>query len=168
MSYFPAPEQAVLCWPGQAGRELLLGGVPVTAAQAAEAIAVLSGNGSSAIASVLRAAANPLSCCDYWAVARPHLAAARAALPETHKAGTAGRHLAKHAFCHAVRSAIAALLDRELDAAFDAFRADERYAAAIAREAVAVQRRRHGAGWQPAVFTSDSDECHGTDEVYAA
>jgi hypothetical protein len=132
---------------------VVLGGVPVTCDEALRALAVLGSNRATAIRAVLAAAGSPLKDCDYWAVARPHLDCARAALPAPDETGPSGRrvhrHLAKDAFARAVRSAVArasaAAAADAVAAALEAMREDERYAAAMASDAVELHRRAHDA-----------------------
>src|SRR6266704_216784 len=81
-------------WPALAGRQVEVGGVRVTCAQAAAAAEILIASRTSAIAPVLRAAGHPLAGCDYFAAAGPYLARARAQ-PKTGRAGAAGRHVTK-------------------------------------------------------------------------
>jgi hypothetical protein len=135
----PAPPS----WPGLASTRVLVGGVTCTVTEACTAAEVLQSSKSSAIRSLLTAAGNPLGTCDYWAAAGPYLAAARSAIPATHRRGCAGRHVAKTAFCDALCTAVEQARKSFWAAAMSAFSADERYAAAIAEEAVSVRRRRH-------------------------
>jgi hypothetical protein len=137
-------------WPALAARQVEVGGVRVTCAQAAAAAEILIASRTSAIAPVLRAAGHPLACCDYFAAARPHLARARAQ-PKTGRAGAAGRHVTKWAFLAAVSAALSAARERELDSWRSALATDERYAAAIARDAVALRQRAHAAGIRSAL-----------------
>ena len=127
-----------------------VGGVTVTCRQAAAAVEVLAGSRTSAIAPVLRAAGSPLASCDYFAVAAPYLAWARAR-PKTGRAGAAGRHVTKEAFCRAVQRAVDAACRARLASAMRCMRADERYAAQIAADAVEVRRRNHAAAVRKAV-----------------
>lgn len=124
---------------------MTLGGVSVTCDEAACAVARLNATGASAIRSILSAAGNPLGRCDYWAVCRPYMDAARQALSPTGGIGPRGRHLAKHAFALAVHDALSRARQAELDAAVTALATDERYAAAIAADAVALRQRAHAA-----------------------
>ena len=101
-------------------------------------------------APVLRAAGSPLADCDYFAVAAPHLAAARR-LPKTGRIGAAGRHVTKIAFLAAVEQVLARALEAELASWASALATDERYAAAIARDAVTIRQRAHAAGIRSAV-----------------
>lgn len=132
-------------WPALAARLVEVGGVRVSCAQAAAAAEILIASRTSAIAPVLRAAGHPLAGCDYFAAAAPHLARARAQ-PKTGRAGAAGRHVTKWAFLAAVTAALSAARERELAGWRSALATDERYAAAIARDAVAVRQRAHLAG----------------------
>lgn len=127
-----------------------VGGVTVTWSQAAAAIEVLAGSRTSAIAPVLRAAGNPLASCDYFSVAAPHLAWARSR-PKTGRAGAAGRHVTKEAFCRAVRCALDDAASARLASAMRCMRADERYAAQIAADAVEVRKREHATAIRKAV-----------------
>ncbi len=132
---------------------MVLGGVPVTCDEALEALAVLGSNKATAIRAVLAAAGSPLKDCDYWAVARPHLDCARAALPPAEGHSVSGRrvhrHLAKDAFARSVRAAVTAASAEAaaagVRAAVAAMREDERYAAAMAADAVDHHRREHDA-----------------------
>lgn len=127
-----------------------VGGVTVTCRQAAAAVEVLAGSRTSAIAPVLRAAGNPLASCDYFTAAAPYLAWARTA-PKTGRAGAAGRHVTKEAFCRAVRCALEDARSARLASAMRCMRADERYAAQIASDAVEVRKRDHAAAVKKAV-----------------
>lgn len=133
----------VPAWPGLATAAISVGGVTCTVSDACTAAAVLASSRSSAIRSLLTAAGNPLAGCDYWAVARPYLAAARSVLSPTHQRGCAGRHVAKTAFCEALCAAVEQARAAFWRSAMAAFSRDERYAAAIAEEAVSVLRRKH-------------------------
>jgi len=137
-------------WPSLAARLVEIGGVRVSYAEAVKSAAVLAGSRTSAIAPVLRAAGSPLADCDYFAVAAPHLAAARQ-LPKTGRIGAAGRHVTKIAFLAAVEQVLAAALEAELAGWASALATDERYAAAIARDAVTIRQRAHAAGIRSAV-----------------
>lgn len=137
-------------WPALAARQVEVGGVRVTCAQAAAAAEILIASRTSAIAPVLRAAGHPLAGCDYFAAARPYLARARAQ-PKTGRAGAAGRHVTKHAFLAAVTVALSAAREHELAGWRSALATDERYAAAIARDAVAARQRAHAAGIRSAL-----------------
>jgi hypothetical protein len=129
---------------------VVVGGVPVTYAVAEHAAEVLAVSRTSAIKPVLKAAGNELSQCDYFDAAAPYLAAAQAA-PKTGRIGAAGRHITKNAFIAAISAALARARTAELAAALNAFVTDERYAVAIALEAVAVRERAHAAGFRSAV-----------------
>lgn len=129
-------------WPHLERELVAVGGVTVTCGQARAALLTLAGSRTSAIAPVLRAAGSPLASCDYFAVARPYLALARA-MPKTGRAGAAGRHVTKVAFALAVDAALGRVLAVRVDAAMACIRADERYAAQIAADAVEVHRREH-------------------------
>jgi hypothetical protein len=132
-------------WPALAGHQVQIGGLSVSAADAARALAVLALSRTSAIAPVLRAIASPLAGCDYFAEAAPYLAAARA-LPKTGRAGAAGRHVTKHAFTASIQAKLRQAWADELDVFYAALATDERYAAAIAREAAVLRQRAHAAG----------------------
>ncbi len=138
----PLPDPA--SWPPVARSVVLVGGVTVTYADAEAASGLLALSRTSAIAPVLRAAGSPLAACDYLAAAAPYLKAARDA-PKTGRAGAAGRHVTKNAFCAAIAAALARAC-RAYDAmALAAFASDERYAAQIAADAVELKRREHAA-----------------------
>ncbi len=142
-------------WPGLAARLVEVGGVRVSYAETLKAWAVLAGSRTSAIAPVLRAAGSPLAGCDYFGAAAPYLAWARR-LPKTGRIGAAGRHVTKIAFLAAVERALAAARADELACWERALATDERYAAAIARDAVAVRQRAHAAGIRSAVRSAVS------------
>jgi len=131
-------------WPHMEAVPVVVGGATVTYSQAVHAVAVLSGSRTSAIAPVLRAAGNPLASCDYFAVAAPYLAWARTA-PKTGRAGAAGRHVTKDAFIRAVSAALDEARQSRTRSAMRCLRADERYAAQIAADAVEVRKREHAA-----------------------
>lgn len=128
----------------------MVGGLPVPYAEALRAAQILSVSRTSAIEPVLRAAGCPLSRCDYFAAAAPYMAGARRA-PKTGRAGAAGRHVTKNAFIEAVTLALALAREQEMAAALAAFAADERYATAIARDAVAARERAYAAGVRSSV-----------------
>jgi hypothetical protein len=140
-------------WPALAARQVEVGGVRVSCAQAVAAAEILIASRTSAIAPVLRAAGHPLAGCDYFAAAAPHLARARAQ-PKTGRAGAAGRHVTKHAFLAALTVALSAARERELAGWRSALATDERYAAAIARDAVAARQRAHAAGIKSALHAA--------------
>jgi hypothetical protein len=127
-----------------------VGGQPVPYAEALRAAQVLSASRTSAIEPVLRAAGCALSRCDYFAAAAPYMEEARRA-PKTGRAGAAGRHVTKNAFIEAVTLALALARDAEVAAGLAAFAADERYATAIARDAVAARERAYLAGVRSSV-----------------
>jgi hypothetical protein len=129
-------------WPGLSGQPVRVGGVTVTYEQAVAATEVLVASRTSAIGPVLGAAGSPLATCDYLGAARPFMAAART-LPKTGRAGAAGRHVTKTAFLAALARELAAAEACELSRAMSAFGTDERYAVAMAREAVAIRERSH-------------------------
>jgi hypothetical protein len=137
-------------WPSLAERILTVGGAAVTYAEALRAAQVLRASRTSAIAPVLRAAGSPLAGCDYFAAAAPFLDAARQA-PKTGRAGAAGRHVTKNAFLAALGLAMAVAREQDLAAALEAFASDERYAVAIARDAVALRERAYAAGVRSSV-----------------
>jgi hypothetical protein len=132
-------------WPGLGAREVKLGGMVVPFAEAARTAAVLAASRTSAIAPVLRSNRSGLDGCDFFAAADPHMAAARA-LPLTGRSGAAGRHVTKIAFLAAIEEELGAAAREELGTALAALAGDERYAAAIAREAVTLRERAHAAG----------------------
>jgi hypothetical protein len=132
-------------WPSLLARHVVLGGVSAAFAEAARAAEILVMSRTSAIMPVLRAARSPFASCDYFAAAEPYMTIARRE-PKTGRAGAAGRHLTKNAFLMAVDDALERARQEELSAALAAFAADERYAVAIAREAVGVRERARAAG----------------------
>jgi hypothetical protein len=134
--------------------EITVGGVRVTCAQALEACDILASSGACAIRSVLAARGNPLASCDYHAVYRPGLDAARAALERTGRPGGAGRHLAKHAFALAVRHEVAAAACRAFRKALSEVARDERYITAIARDVSALRRAPQSVPAPEAVITA--------------
>lgn len=140
-------------WPALAARAVVIGGVTVTFAEAVRTVQVLTASRTSAIAPVLRAAGCPLAACDYFAAAAPYLAAERR-VPKTGRAGAAGRHVTKNAFIESVAVALALARAQEMDLAVSAFAADERYATAIAREAVAARERAYASGVRSSVRTA--------------
>lgn len=132
-------------WPALAARLVEVGGVRVTCAQAVEAAEILARSRTSAIQPVLRASGHPLAACDYFAAAAPWIEQARAE-PKTGRAGAAGRHVTKWAFLTAITVALSQARAAELAGWNEALATDERYAAAIARDAVAVRQRAHASG----------------------
>jgi hypothetical protein len=79
--------------------------------------------------------------------------------------GPRGRHLAKRAFEHAVTTAVAETACRLLEECIQSFRADERYASAIASDAVALMSKAgHRRG---SAVIRDSDDCTGADDIAA-
>jgi len=132
-------------WPGLGARPVKLGGALVPFAEAARTAAVLSASRTSAIAPVLRSQRSGLDGCDFFSAADPYLAAARA-LPLTGRSGAAGRHVTKIAFLAAIEAELDAAVREELGYALAALAGDERYATAIAREAVVLRERAHAAG----------------------
>jgi hypothetical protein len=137
-------------WPSLAAREVPVGGVPVSFAEALRAAAVLRDSRTSAIMPVLRAAGSPLASCDYFAAAAPYLEAAKSA-PKTGRAGAAGRHVTKNAFLEAIAMACALAREQEVADALAAFGSDERYAVAIARAATEARERAYASGVRSAV-----------------
>lgn len=140
-------------WPALAARSVTVGGLAVSFAVALSAANILQESRTSAIQPVLRARGNALAACDYFAAAAPYIEAARRA-PKTGRAGAAGRHLTKNAFIESVTLTLAVAREEELEAALGAFRADERYAVAMARDAVAIRERAYVAGVRSAVRAS--------------
>lgn len=132
-------------WPALSARVIEVGGVLVTCAQAAAAAEILARSRTSAIQPVLRAAGHPLAACDYFAAAAPWITRARAR-PKTGRAGAAGRHVTKWAFLAAITARIGRASEDELADWRAALATDERYAAAIARDAVGVRQRAHAQG----------------------
>ena len=139
-----------VAWPALAGRLVRVGGMQVAYAEADRAAGILAASRTSAIAPVLRAARSPLAGCDYFAAAAPWIAQARQA-PKTGRSGAAGRHVTKHAFLAAITAALDAARDAELASFAAALATDERYAAAIARDAVTARQRAHAAGIRSSV-----------------
>lgn len=150
-----AAHNIAAAWPSLAARLVEIGGVRLSYAEAVKATAVLAGSRTSAIAPVLRAAGSPLAGCDYFAVAAPHLAAARQ-LPKTGRIGAAGRHVTKIAFLEAAGQVLARARAAELASWNAALATDERYAAAIARDAVTLRQRAHLAGIRSSVRSAVS------------
>jgi hypothetical protein len=142
-----------------------VGGVAVTCAEALRACEVLRASGGTAIQSVLAAAGSPLASCDYHAVYRPGLAAARRALEATGRPGGAGRRLARYAFERAVRQQVASMACRALRGALAAFSSDERYAVAVAGDAVALGARSGRP--RGAAVIADADACRSADSAAA-
>lgn len=137
-------------WPGLPDRRVIVGGVTVTCADVIRASEILILSRTSAIAPVLRAAGSPLASCDYFAVAAPYTGQARRA-PKTGRAGAAGRHVTKNAFLMALRDVLAAARAAETAEAMAAFAADERYAVAMARDAVEAREQAYAAGMRSAL-----------------
>lgn len=148
--YDPGHGNIAAAWPHLAARQVRVGGTECTVAEAVRAAEILALSRTSAIAPVLRAAGSPLQHCDYFAAAEPYLARARQA-PKTGGIGAAGRHVTKHAFLAAISAELEAACAAELAAWSAALGTDERYAAAIARDAVALRARAHAAGIRSAV-----------------
>jgi hypothetical protein len=143
-------QDTVSRWPRLPGRPAVIGGVTVTCEQAQAALAALERAGGVMVRQVLSAARSPLAACDY------HAAAAPFRQPPDRPAsgrGAAGRPLTRRAFARAVTAALEAAgkdeparhYAAELDGAVTAFAADERYAAEMARAAVALREREHAA-----------------------
>lgn len=137
-------------WPSLARRVITVGGVPVTYDEALSAAAVLAASRTSAVAPVLRSAGNPLADCDYRAAAAPYTERELRA-PRTGRRGAAGRHVVKLALITGIITALAAARERELSAALEAFGDDERYAVAVAGDAVSARERAYAAGVRSAV-----------------
>lgn len=154
-------------WPGLS---VVIGGIPVAYEDAAGAVLLLAASRTSAIAPVLGHARSPLAAVDYFAVAAPYLALARA-LPKTGRAGAAGRHVTKTAFIAAVAEACVAAQQAQLAGILEAFSSDERYMAAVCAEAVAYRRREHarnGTGpWHAVVHAADTDSVHAHEALAA-
>ena len=132
-------------WPGLLARWVSVGGVTVTCADIITAAGILAASRTSAIAPVLRAAGSPLASCDYFAVAAPYTGQARRA-PKTGRSGAAGRHVTKNAFLMALGDVLASARDAETREAMAAFAADERYATAMARDAVDAREQAYASG----------------------
>jgi len=137
-------------WPALAARQVAVGGLEVPYGEAVRAAEILLASRTSAIAPVLRAARSPLAGCDYFGAAAPYLERARQA-PKTGGIGAAGRHVTKHAFIAAVTAELERARAAELASWQGALATDERYAAAIARDAVTLRQRAHAAGIRSAV-----------------
>lgn len=137
-------------WPSLSVHLVTVGGVTVTYGDALQAAGILALSRTSAIEPVLRAARNPLARCNYFGAAAPYLAAARLA-PKTGRIGAAGRHVTKDAFLHAVAFALAVAREEELGTALGAFGTDERYAVAMARDAVAAREHAYLSGVRSSV-----------------
>lgn len=140
-------------YPRLPARTVIVGGQPVTCAQAADALAALEAASGTMVRQVLTAAGSPLAACDYHAAAGPYLARCLAAAACGHGRGAAGRPVTKMAFMAALRDALDGALAAEparhfaadLARARAAFSADSGYAAAMAKAAVAVAAREHAA-----------------------
>jgi len=139
-----------LPWPALAARIVVIGGVTVTFGEAVTAARILMASRTSAIQPVLRTAGNPLAGCDYFGVAAPYLEAARLA-PKTGRAGAAGRHVTKNAFLEALTLTLTIVRETELTGALEAFGTDERYAVAMARDAVTLRERAYLSGIKSSV-----------------
>lgn len=142
-----------LPWPFLASRQVRIGGVLVSYSAAESAAAALAASRTSVIQPTLRAVGSPLAACDYFAVAAPYLQGERFA-PKNGRIGAAGRHVTKNAFILAVERALEQARQDEVADALAAFASDERYAAAIAREAVAVRARARASGVRASVRTA--------------
>lgn len=140
-------------WPSLMTRPVRVGGTVVTYAEAEAAVEILAFSRTSAVMPTLRAAGNPLAACDYFGASAPYVEWARFA-PKTGRAGAAGRHVTKVAFLLALQRALEQARGAEVAAAVDAFGRDERYAVAIAREAVSVRERALAAGVRASVRTA--------------
>lgn len=140
-------------WPALRARPVRVGGVTVAYAEAEAAVEILAFSRTSAIMPVLRAVGNPLAACDYFGASAPYVEWARFA-PKTGRAGAAGRHVTKVAFLLALQRALEQARAEEVAAAVIAFGRDERYAVAIAREAVVVRERALAAGVRASVRTA--------------
>jgi len=137
-------------WPALAERPVVVGGASVPYSEALRAAEILHDSRTSAIAPVLRTACSALAGCDYFGAASPFITAARQA-PKTGRAGAAGRHVTKNAFLQAVALALAVAREEELAEAVEAFGSDERYAVAIASEAVSTRERAYASGVRSSV-----------------
>ena len=137
-------------WPALAARQVTVGGLAVPYGEAVRAAEILLASRTSAIAPVLRAAGSPLAGCDYFGAAGPYIERARQA-PKTGGIGAAGRHVTKHAFLASIAAELERARAAELASWQGALATDERYAAAIARDAVALRQRAHAAGIRSAV-----------------
>jgi hypothetical protein len=132
-------------WPSLLARHVVVGGVEAAFAEADRAAGILAVSRTSAIMPVLRAAGSPFASCDYFAAAAPYVEWAKYA-PRTGRVGAAGRHVTKVAFIFAIQGVLERARREEVTAALAAFAADERYAVAMAREAVGVRERARAAG----------------------
>jgi len=148
---FPAPR-----WPALPRRAVRIGGVAVTAGQAARDADALARAGGVAIRQVLAASGSPLAACDYRAALAPFRepgTGQQAVSRNGYGRGAAGRPAARTAFIAAIRAALdaaereepAAVFAAGLAAASAAFGSDAAYAAAMADAAVQVLRREHAA-----------------------
>lgn len=131
-------------WTALYATEVQVGGHPVTYEEAEVAIEILRNSRTSAIAPVLGAAQHPLAGCDYFGAAAPFLAQARTQ-KKTGRSGAAGRHVTKNAFISAIEMEMDKARVAQVMQALEAFSEDERYAVAMAREAVAIRERAHAA-----------------------
>jgi hypothetical protein len=130
---------------------VVIGGVPVTCAQAARAADLLKRAGGAAVRQVLTAAGSPLASCDYRAAAIPFTLAGGP--PGQYGRGAAGRPVIKTAFIRAIRFALAEAgaaeparhFAAELAGAREAFSSDAGYAASMAAAAVTVREKDHAA-----------------------
>jgi hypothetical protein len=143
----------VIQWPGIEDQQVTIGGVRISFREAASAADRLEASRTSAIQPVLRAAASPLASCDYLRASQPYLAWERRRA-KTGRCGAAGRHVTKNAFIRAIRHALDVARRSELGRALSAFGTDERYAVAMAREAVSIRERAHAAALRAQVRQS--------------
>lgn len=148
--YDPGLGNIAAAWPHLAACPVRIGGTACTFAEAVRAAEILAVSRTSAIAPVLGAAGSPLAGCDYFAAAGPYLDRARA-VPKTGRRGAAGRHVTKHAFLAAICAELEEARAAELSSWATALATDERYAAAIARDAVVLRQRAHAAGIRSSV-----------------
>jgi hypothetical protein len=147
-------------WPALPGRTVVIGGVPVTCAQAASAADALARAGGAAVRQVLAAAGSPLAGCDYRAASAPFTLAGGP--PGQYGRGAAGRPVIKTAFIRAIRLELAAaeaaeparLFAAELEGARAAFRGDSGYAAAMATAALAVREKDRAAAARPVAVSA--------------
>lgn len=123
--------------PDLARRLVVVGGVAVAYAEAEAAVEILRESRTSAIAPVLNAAGSPLAMCQYKLAASPYIEKARQA-PKTGKSGAAGRHVTKDAFLEAIRHKLEDAERAQVLEAFEAFGSDERYATAMAQDAMVL------------------------------
>lgn len=144
-----ASKQDESAWAFPAEYSIEIGGVVVSCLQVEQALVALRSAASLMIRQPLVKIDSPLAFCDYHAVAAPHRA--RFSCADVSGRGSAGRHIAKAAFCYALEQALADVQANPaqafgalLEAAYDAIGSDHAYSAAMARSAVVVQVKRHG------------------------